>query len=220
MSKGSRELTNARKDEIMSACKSLYETIGFRNITIKDIAEETSLTRTSIYNYFETKEEIFLVILQEEYELWVRDLDALTKGHETMDRDEVARALAGSIDKRVLLLKLLSMNLYDMEENSRMERLVEFKQAYGASIKAVDRMIGKFCPDMTDRERQNFLYSFFPFIYGIYPYTVITEKQKMAMEQADVGFIYLSIYEMTYNGTSKLLGLAQDGYKNEKEITN
>lgn len=206
MPKGSIELTNARKEEIMAACKSLYETMGFRDITIKDIAEETSFTRTSIYNYFETKEEIFLAILQEEYELWVKDLDALTAGHESMARDEIAKALAESIDRRGLLLKLLSMNLYDMEENSRMERLVEFKQAYGASIKAVDRMVGKFCPEMTDRERQNFLYSFFPFIYGIYPYTVVTEKQKTAMEQADVGFVYISTYEMAYNGARKLLG--------------
>lgn len=206
MPKGSIELTNARKEEIMAACKSLYETMGFRDITIKDIAEETSFTRTSIYNYFETKEEIFLAILQEEYELWVKDLDELTVGHESMARDEIAKALAESIDKRGLLLKLLSMNLYDMEENSRMERLVEFKQAYGASVKAVDRMVGKFCPEMTDRKRQNFLYSFFPFIYGIYPYTVVTEKQKMAMEQADVGFVYISTYEMAYNGARKLLG--------------
>jgi len=34
-------------------------------------------------------------------------------------------------------LKLLSMNHFDMEENSRPECLVDFKRAYGASIEAV-----------------------------------------------------------------------------------
>lgn len=205
MPKGSVELTNARKEEIIEACKSLYQTMGFKDITIKDIAKETSFTRTSIYNYFETKEEIFLAILQREYELWAADLDGLTKSHKVMDRDEVARVLAKSIDRRGLLLKLMSMNHYDMEANSRMERLVEFKQAYGESIRAVDRLVKKFCPDMGEAERQDFLYSFFPFIYGIYPYTMVTDKQKEAMERAHVGFVYLSVYDMAYRCAKKLL---------------
>ena len=54
MPKGSEELTNARKDEIINACASLYKTMGFKDITIRDIGAETSFTRTAIYNYFQT----------------------------------------------------------------------------------------------------------------------------------------------------------------------
>ena len=63
MPKGSEELTNARKEEIIDACAALYETVGFKDITIREIGERTSFTRTSIYNYFQTKEEIFLALL-------------------------------------------------------------------------------------------------------------------------------------------------------------
>ena len=69
MPKGSPELTNARKEEIISACKTLYQDMSFKDITILKIAEYTTFSRASIYNYFETKEEIFLAILQKEYEL-------------------------------------------------------------------------------------------------------------------------------------------------------
>ena len=72
MPRGSEELTNARRDEIITACAALYETMGFRDITIRDIGEKTSFTRTSIYNYFQTKEEIFLALFQREYERWRR----------------------------------------------------------------------------------------------------------------------------------------------------
>ena len=64
MPKGSLELTQLRKDEIINACASLYETMSFKDITIRDIANKTSFTRTSVYNYFQTKEEIFLALLQ------------------------------------------------------------------------------------------------------------------------------------------------------------
>lgn len=62
--------TNARRDEIINACAKLYETTCFKELTLKDMAKATSFTRTSIYNYFQTKEEIFLALLEREYALW------------------------------------------------------------------------------------------------------------------------------------------------------
>ena len=60
MIKESTELIIQRKNEIIDACAALYQTKGFREVTIKDISQKTSISRPSIYNYFETKEEIFL----------------------------------------------------------------------------------------------------------------------------------------------------------------
>ena len=65
---------NARREEIIRACAQLYETMSFKEITIKDIGAITSFTRTyRIYNYFQTKEEIFMALFQKEYELWSAD---------------------------------------------------------------------------------------------------------------------------------------------------
>ena len=130
MPKGSEQLTRARKEEIINACASLYEAMGFKDITIRDIGEKTSFTRTSIYNYFQTKEEIFLGLLQREYEAWTCDLKAIVRDHETMSPDQFAEAMAHTLEKRGCMLKLLSMNLYDMEGNSRIENLVDFKRVY------------------------------------------------------------------------------------------
>ena len=204
MPKGSAELTRARREEIIAACRKLYETMSFKEITLKDIGQQTSFTRTSIYNYFETKEEIFLALFQQEYELFVRDLDELCRREEALSADELAAALARSLSNRPL--KLLSMNLYDMEANSRMERLVEFKTAYGASVAALDRCLQKFIPELDDTGRQSFLYSLLPFIYGLYPYTVVTEKQREAMAEAGIGYVYKSTYDMAYTFIRTLLG--------------
>ena len=50
MAKASEGLTAARRAEIVDACAALYETMGFRDVTIRDIGAKTSFTRTSIYN--------------------------------------------------------------------------------------------------------------------------------------------------------------------------
>ena len=197
--------TSARKEEIIRACAALYETMSFKEITLKEISEYTSFSRPSIYNYFQTKEEIFLALLQQEYGLWIADLDGIAAAENSMSADELAAALAGSLEQRKRLLKLMSMNLFDMEENSRMERLVEFKAVYGASLRAVGRILGKFRPAMTESDRQAFLYMFFPFIYGIYPYAEVSERQRKAMEEAGTGFVCHSIRDITRPFIKKLL---------------
>jgi len=202
MPRGSAELTNARREEIISACKELYKTMSFKDITIKEIANFTSFARPSIYNYFETKEEIFLAILQKEYELWVKEIENVTSKNTAMTAEELAGALASSLENRALLLKLMSMNHYDMEANSRMENLIEFKKAYGASLTAVEKLLKKF---RKDTDSSAFIYNFFPFIYGIYPYAVVTEKQKEAMKQAGIDYHYHTIRELAYNCALKLL---------------
>ena len=210
MSRGSPALTAARKEEIVAACAELYETMSFKEITIKEIGAATSFTRTSIYNYFETKEEIFLALLQKEYELWVEAMDAVMGERDQMTRAELAQTIARTLTDRPRLLRLLSMNLYDMEAHSRPERLVEFKVAYGASLQAVTRMLEKYVPEMDGAARQQFLYAFFPFIYGIYPYTSVTDKQKEAMEQAGIPYVYQSAYDLTYACLQKLLNVKEE----------
>ena len=146
MPKGSEELTNARKEEIINACASLYETMGFKDITIRDIGAETSFTRTSIYNYFQTKEEIFLALLRREHIAWIKDLEKIIAENDTLSASGFADALARTLDARECMLRLMSMNIYDMEGNSRLENLVSFKKVYSCAMRTLYRLSGKIFP--------------------------------------------------------------------------
>ena len=179
--------------------------MGFMDVTIKEIASCTSFSRPSIYNYFETKEEIFLAILQKEYRKWAAALDHVTENTERMTEDQVADTLARTLSDRPQMLKILSMNHFDLEADSRMENLVEFKRTYGAILEAVDRLLKKFCPEMTYRDRQDFLYGFFPFIYGICPYTEVTDRQRQSMARAGIPYVYMSAYDLIYRCVRILL---------------
>ena len=205
MPKGSPERTAARKEEIISACEKLYQTMSFKDITLKEIGNETSFSRPTIYNYFQTKEEIFLALYEREYDRWNGELTDILRNNETLTKEQIAEKIATSIANREQLLKLLSMNNYDMEANSRPELLTSFKVAYGESMKNVCRILMKFCPEKSAQEIRGFIYVFFPFMFGIYPYTAVTDKQRDAMKQANVDFVYHSIFEITNNCLLKIL---------------
>lgn len=204
MPKGSPERTAARKEEIMNACETLYRTMTFKDITLKEIGQITSFTRTSIYNYFQTKEEIFLALFEREYVLWTEALQGIL-ACETLSPQALAEAIADTLTPRERMLKLLSVNLYDMEENSRLERLVEFKRAYAASIEAADRVFAKFCPAWTEEERQGVRLAFFQFLHGLYPYAFHTEKQTEAMTRAGIPPIQTTIHDLALAGLTRLI---------------
>ena len=198
-----REPAQVREEEILNACEKLYEKKNFRDVTIKDIGAETSFSRPSIYNYFQTKEEIFLKLFEKEYLLWCSDLEKI--GEEDTSAVVLPEKIAKSLEKRALMLRLLSVNLYDMEENSRIERLVEFKKAYFASVKAFDVLLQKALPDQNEEERRETLIAAFEFIHGVYPYAHATKKQIEAMKEAGCRYEKKSIYELSLVGLKKIL---------------
>ena len=106
MPNGSPERTAARKEEIIQACEKLYQTMGFKEITLKEIGKETSFSRPTIYNYFQTREEIFLALYKLEYDRWNAELETILEGNETLTRQELADQIARSLEKRGQLLKL------------------------------------------------------------------------------------------------------------------
>ena len=92
-----RNLQDARRKEIVDACQELYQSMSFKEITIKEIGKVISFTRTSIYNYFQTKEEIFLALLQREYAAWNEELDQAAEKTGTMTVEDLAEFLAETL---------------------------------------------------------------------------------------------------------------------------
>ena len=160
-------------------------------------------SRPTIYNYFQTKEEIFLALFEREYRTRTKELEKI--GKEDVSADGLAEAVAKSLEKRTLMLRLLSVNLYDMEENSRIERLVAFKKAYCASVAAFDLLLQKALPGQKEEERRETLVAAFEFIHGVYPYAHATQKQIEAMHAAGCRYDKKSVYELSLVGLNKIL---------------
>lgn len=192
-----KETIDRRREEIMDACEKLYETMGFHSITIKNISTQTSFSRPSIYNYFQTKEEIFLGLLTREYMKWNDALRSIILRNTDMDKDSLARAIAKSMEERKTLLKISAMNLYEIEENSRDELLVEYKSVFKETVALFDECLKKHLR-ITDQKSGQIRYAFFPYMYGIYPYSYPTKKQISAMDEVKLSHVDVTIYEMTY----------------------
>lgn len=210
MPKGSPELTERRKNEILDACKRIYKTQGFYGVNVKEISTEISLTRPAIYNYFETKEEILLGLLAREYEIWCEELEELIPQACKCSRVMLAEKIAHTLEEKEILLRILNMNLFEIELNSRVERLAEFKKLYLRAVTALSDILRSHIPGISDSECSDFCNSFCAFLFGVYPFAFHTEKQKEAMKIAGVEFREPTIYQMVLKALIRLIPSQMD----------
>lgn len=200
-----KKLIDNRKEEIIDACEKLYKEVGFKNVNIKLIGDNISCSRTSIYNYFETKEEIFLALVEREYIKWNNDLLKIYERDTKTSIGEFIDLIVSSLSKRKILLKLISMNMYEMEENSSYENVKNYKMAYTESVNLFKKCLIKLL-NYNDDKATEIVFTFFPFMIGIYPYSAVTEKQKKALNELNFKYNYYNIEELIKMGLYNILG--------------
>ena len=174
----SEALTRARREEIINACAELYKTMGFREITLKGHWRAHEFYAHLYLQLLPDQEEIFLTLLAREH----RRLGGRHGGYvarpRRAQRRRLRRRLRRALEKRACMPQIDVHELYDMEGNSRIENLVAFKASYARAMRARSRLAVKFFPQMTEMDRRAFLYAVLPFLFGVYPYTTHTEKQR------------------------------------------
>ena len=200
-----KKIVDTRREEIIDACEKLYKEVGFKSVNIKLIGENISCSRTSIYNYFETKEEIFLALVEREYLIWNKDLKKFYEKDNKVTLDEFINNIVSSLSKRKILLKLISMNMYEMEENSSYESVKSYKTAYTESVNLFKNCLIKLL-NFNEEEATNKVFTFFPFMIGIYPYSAVTKKQKKALTELDFKYNYYNIEDLIRIGLKNILG--------------
>lgn len=197
MSKGSIERTQARKEEIIRAYEQLFQEKSVRNISMREIGVKTSFTRSSIYNYFQTKEEIQLGLTIREFTAWKDALQKISEG-KSMTTSQFAEAIAASLADREQFIKLISWNHYEIEENSRPERLAEMQKVTYEAMHLFTICVEKIFPHLSKERAQGFMLDFFTYLYGIDCFIQVSSKQQEALKLGDIPYHPISIHDAVY----------------------
>lgn len=190
------ELTASRREEIIAACRKAYETKSVHQTKMSDIAKYVSFSRPTIYNYFETKEEVFLALFQTEFTRWAADLDAIqptkpflsgTSSERAKRVSEFTAAVDASLAERQVVFRILSMNFHDMQTRSRREHFAAFQNALLGAREAVVRAVARAFPSTTDADRAWFSDRVGACLFGSIPYTIVREQDVSMMTAGRAG---------------------------------
>lgn len=179
----SRGLSEKHRREILTACRSLYESEGFKSVTLKRISERVSFTRPLIYRYYHSKGEIFIDILTEELLSWVGGLEEAFGSERIMTRREYCRRLAETLIDRENMLSLFPYFVI-IRDDCRVERLADFLSVFKKVENILENSLGRYFRLASPETKKLFLEEFFVWVKGIYSATHATEVERQALHLA------------------------------------
>jgi AcrR family transcriptional regulator len=182
----SKENKAVRLEQIKEATKVLLEEKEYHELTLMMIAKELNFTRANLYKYVSSKEEIMLLIIEDEFELILNEAEnTLTVGE---DVEAFSKEFASIIGSHKLYLKLFSMMFQIIEKNVTLEKLVEFKTNIKNRYEDLNQLVcGKFM-SLTIEETREFIFTINNYAIGLYAVTCPSDIQKEANEISGFNF--------------------------------
>ncbi len=118
-----------RKEAIYQAALTLFKKKGYDKVSFNGIAVEAGFTKSNMYRYFSSKDDIFLNVFADLFEQWVGDF---SQQLQTLEQEAAAKDFAVLWLKTLLsqpkLLDLMPILFTSLERNSSFEQLLAFKR--------------------------------------------------------------------------------------------
>jgi len=177
----SEEQIEYRINEILKATAKLYKEYRFEEITFVMIAKQAGFTRSNLYRYFKTKEDIFLKLLSSDMAVWRKDIvENFTQDENSLS--DFSRRWIGLLLKHQRMLEIYTILYTLLEKNATLEALVDFKKSIFTEMNIGIDILKKALPFPSLEAAMEFLYASISLAIGIYPLMNLSTKQKEAMD--------------------------------------
>ena len=129
-----------RMEAIMDATEALFAELSYHEINMGLIAKELGWARSNLYKYASTQEEVFLALHSRANRAYIEDLVNALEGRD-LTNAQFAATWAEVTARHPEFLRYQEILIAIIEANTSLERLVEFKQAFGEMIEPLARVL-------------------------------------------------------------------------------
>ena len=140
----SPEQKQERMATIMAAADKLFAQEPYHQITMGAIARKLGWSRSNLYKYAATQEEIFLELHSTKNRAWLEDLAEALAGA-PLPVDEFARIWAETAERHASFLHYQEILISIIESNVTIERLTDFKRAFAAMLPLATGVLSRQC---------------------------------------------------------------------------
>lgn len=182
------EQRRIRVQQIKDAAIKIFDKRKYLDITLAEIAKETKFTRGNLYKYVSSKEEIYLLVLIDEFKKLLKNLEKKINHKFFKKIDEFAEIMAETLNSQERFLKLYSILYTILEKNTSEKNLIEFKENFNDCMNELFLIIKLAFPELTMSQIRKFMEVLGSFIIGFYPLSNPDSVQKEAFIKSSTGY--------------------------------
>ena len=139
-----------RISNIMTRARELCSEVGVMGWSLNELGRRADITKSNLYRYFGSREEILMVLMHEEIERFV-DAFVNKVGNSSLSVQEFCTVVANIYDQNPLLCDLLSVSATILEQNTNLDSMREIKLANFVHQQVLAEAI-ESCMDDIDRK--------------------------------------------------------------------
>ncbi|MBQ48878.1 MAG: hypothetical protein CMP10_15925 [Zetaproteobacteria bacterium] len=173
----STEERNKKKRCIVGAASEIFTEREYRDVSMRQIAEIANMGKATLYNFFDSKEEIFIEIYKVELELWLEEvLDIFSQ---QLSLQETIELLVSKHCKRKKFNKLMPLLNTVLEISLNADFLRKFKSYLLNKVVYLDTEISKLSPYLKDGDFGPFIIHYTAHFNGLY----LMEQRSATLER-------------------------------------
>jgi AcrR family transcriptional regulator len=144
-----------RATDLVEAARELALREGARCVTLTAIATHAGVHASAVRRYFDSREEILLVLTAQEWAGWAGELTEALQGSRITGVDQVASLLADSISARPLFCDLLAHASLSLEREVPLEVARTFKLAALDAVESIVSAIARTVPKLGEPDARD-----------------------------------------------------------------
>lgn len=159
-----------RRQTILETAARLFDSGGYDGVSLNGLAREVGLAKSALYRYFQSKEAIFLAILEDEHRAWVEEAESALRALSSPATPEVvAGAVASTLVARPRLCALAAIVSGVLEKNIDAERILAHKTESVALIFRLLVAVNQALPAITVDKGATFVRLAYVLVTGLWP---------------------------------------------------
>ena len=188
-----------RQEAILEAALVLFQKKGLENVTLADIAENVGTVKSNIYRYFDSREHIYLRVLQRQASEWEKRvmpaLEALKrKGTAAKAAEVLTRSFIQSVEYSTLITVITTV----LEKALSPALVIDFRAAFFARRKRLARALAAALPDIDAEEILPLTLHIFTHVAGLWPLCHPSSESEKLLEDPEHAHLNLNFeIEMT-----------------------
>lgn len=174
---------------MIQVARVLFEQQNYVMPSVNDIVGQAQLAKGTFYLYFETKEELFLEMLELGFRQWLQTLQEIVTADILTNPALLARAVVKPILSDHCFLHLASMTQSILEQNLRTERATSFKQRLGHNMETLaNDLATRF--GVPSGEMIELMLDCYAAIIGTWQNTKLTQSMALVKDQIPYPFLF------------------------------
>lgn len=188
-----------RNEEILCAALGLFQQKGLENVTLTDIGIAANTAKSNLYRYFQSREHIYLKLLQQLAAGWEKTMTAslqAIEGRSTLNK--VAEAITDAFIRSEQYSVLITVINSVLEKKLEPELVVDFRSAFLERRKRFASNLTKVLPNATYEKIFPLTLHIFTHVAGLWPLCHPSLNSKKMLAQPEFAHLNLDFKtEMT-----------------------